>query len=584
MILQALYDYYQRKAADPDPSRRLPAYGLEDKEIPFIIELSADGRPLGIVDTRQIEGKKKVARRYLVPKGVKRSSGVAANLFWDTAEYVLGVDTRGKPERVAEQHAAFRQRIADLSESARQDAGIQALERFYAKGGTAQLSGDAAWPEILEGNPVMTFRLHNDGDLICQRPAVVSACHSDEDAGDATAICLVTGELAATERLHTVIKGVWGAQSSGATLVSFNLDAFASFNKEQGDNAPVCPFAAFAYTTALNHLLDRNSRQRFQVGDASTVFWAQKEDAEAESVFAAVFGEQTDDPDARIELVRGVLSAVQSGQFDGGRGENRFYVLGLAPNAARISVRFWYAAPLHEVAQRIRQWFADLKMVRGGKDPEYPSLFRLLAACAQQGKADNIPPNLGGDIMRAILSGSPFPATWLNAAVQRCRAEQNVTYLRAAAIKACLNRSRRSPDSSFIQEFSDMLDLANTNAAYRLGRLFAVLEKIQEEANPGLNATIRERYYGAASSTPVAVFTTLLRLKNHHLAKLTNRGRAVNFERLLGEILGGIADFPRHLSLPDQGRFSLGYYHQRQDFFSKSESSQSMQPTQGDSK
>lgn len=581
MILQALYDYYRRKVADSDPARRLPAFGLEDKEIPFIIELTPEGRSLGIVDTRQIEGKKKVARRYLVPKGVKRSSGVAANLLWDTAEYVLGVDTRGKPERVAEQHAAFRQRVAELPEASRQDAGIQALERFYANGGVAELSSDAAWPEILEGNPVMTFRLHNDGDLICQRPAVVSACRSDEDAGDATAICLITGEQAATERLHTVIKGVWGAQSSGATLVSFNLDAFASFNKEQGDNAPVSPFAAFAYTTALNHLLDRNSRQRFQVGDASTVFWAQKEDAEAESAFAAIFGEQ-DDPDASAELVRGVLSAVQSGQFDGGRGENRFFVLGLAPNAARISVRFWHAAPLHEIAQRIRQWFADLKMVRGGKGPEYPSLFRLLAACAQQGKADNIPPNLGGDIMRAILSGSAFPATWLNAAVQRCRAEQGVTYLRAAAIKACLNRSHRSPDSSFIQEFSDMLDLANPNSAYRLGRLFAVLEKIQEEANPGLNATIRERYFGAASSTPVAVFTTLLRLKNHHLAKLANRGRAVNFERLLGEIIGGIADFPKHLSLPDQGRFSLGYYHQRQDFFNKP--TQSDESTQGDSK
>lgn len=584
MILQALYDYYQRKVADPDPSRRLPAYGLEDKEIPFIIELSADGRPLGIVDTRQIEGKKKVARRYLVPKGVKRSSGVAANLLWDTAEYVLGVDTRGKPERVAEQHAAFRQRIAELPESARQDAGIQALEHFYANGGVAALSSDTAWPEILEGNPVMTFRLHNDGDLICQRPAIVSGLQMASDSGGVSGQCLITGQTATLALLHTAVKGVWGAQVAGANIVSFNARAYESYGKteRQGENAPVGEFAAFAYTTALNHLLDRNSRQRFQVGDASTVFWAQKEDAEAESVFAAVFGEQTDDPDARIELVRGVLSAVQSGQFDGGRGENRFYVLGLAPNAARISVRFWYAAPLHEVAQRIRQWFTDLKMVRGGKDPEYPSLFRLLAACAQQGKADNIPPNLGGDIMRAILSGSPFPATWLNAAVQRCRAEQNVTYLRAAAIKACLNRSRRSPDSSFIQEFSDMLDLANTNAAYRLGRLFAVLEKIQEEANPGLNATIRERYYGAASSTPVAVFTTLLRLKNHHLAKLTNRGRAVNFERLLGEILGGITDFPKHLSLPDQGRFSLGYYHQRQDFFNKS--TQSDESTQGDSK
>ncbi len=580
MILQALYDYYQRKVADPDPGRRLPAFGLEEKEIPFIIELAADGRPLGIVDTRQGEGKKKVGQRYRVPMGVKRSSGVAANLLWDSAEYVLGVDTRGKPARVAEQHAAFRQRIADLPESARQDAGIQAIERFYANGGVAELRRDPLWPDLLEGNPVLTFRLHDEVDLICQRPAVVCACRGDETAGAAKSICLVTGEPAPTERLHTVIKGVWGAQSSGATLVSFNLDAFSSFNKEQGDNAPVSPFAAFAYTTALNHLLDRNSRQRFQVGDTSTVFWAQKEDAEAESVFAAVFGEQQDDPDARIERVRAVLSAVQSGQFDGGRGENRFYVLGLAPNAARISVRFWYAAPLHEVAQRIRQWFADLKMVRGGKDPEFPSLFRLLAACAGQGKADNIPPNLGGDIMRAMLSGSPFPATWLNAAVQRCRAEQNVTYLRAAAIKACLNRSRRSSDSSFIQEFSDMLDLANPNPAYRLGRLFAVLEKIQEEANPGLNATIRERYYGAASSTPVAVFTTLLRLKNHHLAKLTHRGRAVNFERLLGEILDGIADFPRHLSLPDQGRFCLGYYHQRQDFFRKPTPSE--ESTQGE--
>lgn len=584
MILQALHDYYQRKAADPDPARRLPAFGLEDKEIPFIIELTAEGRPLGVVDTRQGEGKKKVARRYLVPKGVKRSSGVAANLLWDTAEYVLGVDTRGKPERVAEQHAAFRQRIAELPDSSREDAGIRALEGFYADYGQAALVDDPAWPEVLESNPVLTFRLHNDGDLVCQRPAVVAGCRTDEDAGGEKALCLITGQPAATERLHTVIKGVWGAQSSGATLVSFNLDAFASFNKEQGDNAPVSPFAAFAYTTALNHLLDRNSRQRFQVGDSSTVFWAQKEDAEAESAFAAIFGEQ-DDPDARTQLVRGVLSAVQAGQFDGGRGDNRFYVLGLAPNAARISVRFWHAAPLHEIARRVRQWFDDLRLLRGGKDPEYPSLFRLLAACAQQGKADNIPPNLGGDLMRAILSGSPFPATWLNAAVQRCRAEQNVTYLRAAAIKACLNRLRQfQANSSLEKELLPMLDLENNNPAYRLGRLFAALEKIQEEASPGLNATIRERYYGAASSTPVSVFTTLLRLKNHHLAKLTNRGRAVNFERLLGEIMGGLSDFPKHLSLPEQGRFALGYYHQRQDFFSKSESSQSNESIQGESK
>lgn len=569
MILQALYDYYQRKALDPDPARRLPAFGLEDKDIPFIVELTAQGRPLGIIDTRQGEGKKKQAQRYQVPKGVKRSSGVAANLLWDTAEYALGMDSKGKTQRVAEQHAAFRQRIAQLPEAARQDMGIQALESFYAHHGLPALVDDPAWPDIVESNPVITFRLHHDSDLICQRPAVLAAQVMDAQETASDSFCLVTGQAAPAERLHTAIKGVWNAQSAGANLVSFNLEAFTSYNKEQGDNAPVSPVAAFAYTTALNHLLERNSRQRFQVGDASTVFWAQKEDPDIEDGFAAIFGDQ-DNPDERAEQVRALLAAVQSGKFDGGRGEKLFYVLGLAPNAARIAVRFWHAAPLNEVAHQIRRWFDDLAIVRSAMDPQYPSLFRLLTACAQQGKADNIPPNLGGDIMRAILSGGVLPASWLNAAVQRCRAEQNVNYLRAAAIKTCLNCLRRfQSDSSSDKELLPMLDLENKSPAYRLGRLFATLEKIQEEASPGLNATIRERYYGAASSAPGSVFTTLLRLKNHHLAKLGNRGRAVNFERLLGEILGGLSDFPKQLPLVEQGRFALGYYHQRHDFFSK---------------
>ena len=206
----------------------------------------------------------------------------------------------------------------------------------------------------------------------------------------------------------------------------------------------------------------------------------------------------------------------------------------------------------------------------------------MLVACAVLNKADNIPPNLGGDVMRAILSGASFPASWLNAAVLRCRAEQNVSYMRAATIKACLNRKLRlTSNQSQEKELLPMLDPQNLSPAYRLGRLFSVLEKIQEEASPGLNATIRDRYYGAASSTPVSVFTTLLRLKNHHLGKLSSRGRAVNLERLIGEIMDGLLDFPKHLTLPEQGRFALGYYHQRQAFFTKSESIES---TQGESK
>jgi CRISPR-associated protein Csd1 len=564
VILQSLNEYYQRKMADPDPAARLPTFGLETKEILFILELSASGKLLAIKDTRRVEGKRKVAELFLVPRGVKRASGIAANLLWDTAEYVLGIDTKGKADRVEKQAAAFRDRIAALHGGATQDEGIRAVLQFLEGDPRAAVEASGYLQEMRETNPIVTFRLAGDTDLVCQRPGVIEGLPNPA-ASELRApgrACLVTGEIAHPERLHAAIKGVWGSQSAGANIVSFNLGAFVSFGKEQGDNAPVSEAAAFGYTTALNHLLRKGSRQRLQVGDASTVFWAQRQD-EIEDGFASIFG-HADSPD-ETERLRALLDAVQSGKFDGGRGDNLFYVLGLAPNAARLSVRFWQAAPLREIAYRICDWFDDIRVARAPYDPEFPSLFRLLTACAVQSKADNIPPSLGGDIMRAVLSGSPFPTSWLNAAVQRSRAEQDVSYFRAAAIKACLNRSGRNPSN--VMEFQPMLDVTNGNTAYRLGRLFAALEKAQEEASPGLNATIRDRYYGAASSTPVAVFTTLLRLKNHHIAKLDNRGRATNFEKLFGEILGGIEDFPAHLGLPDQGRFALGYYHQRQSFF-----------------
>jgi CRISPR-associated protein Csd1 len=578
MILQALNDYYRRRCDDPDPAQRLPMFGLEQKEIPFLLEISAEGELLQLRDTRELNGKKKIARVFRVPMGIKKTSGVAANLLWDTLEYVLGVDTKGKPERVAEQHAAFRARIAALPEATREDAGIQAVTRFLERFDIPQLERQPAWADALENNAILSFRLQGDLDLVCQRPAVVSAVLnvSTEDDGP-KAMCLVTGEDAPVERLHASIKGVWGAQTSGANIVSFNARAFESYGKteRQGENAPVSRAAAFAYTTALNHLLRKDSPQRIQVGDASTVFWAEREST-FETAAADIFGDPPkDDPDSGTRAVHALLEAVHSGKLAGPEGDTQFYVLGLAPNAARISIRFYHCLPLRDLGQCIVQHFEDLSLARGTHDPQHPSLFRLLTAVAAQNKADNIPPNLGGVIVDAIFTGkdAPYPSLWLNAAVARCRAEQTVNYLRAAAIKACLNRQMRYaqlslPSPTLEQEFLPMLDLSNPNPAYRLGRLFAVLEKIQEEASPGLNATIRDRYYGAASSTPVAVFTTLLRLKNAHLKKLT-AGRTTVFEKLLGEVLGPVTDFPTHLPLPDQGRFALGYYHQRQNFFTK---------------
>jgi CRISPR-associated protein Csd1 len=566
MILHALADYYRRKQADPDPAARLPAYGFEEKEIPFILEIDAAGRLVQILDTRSGEGKKKTAQRFLVPRAVKKTSGVAANLLWDTAEYVLGIDTRGKPERVAEQHAAFRERIDALPEAAQADAGIAAVRAFLDRIDFHALAACPAWEEIKTTNPLLSFRLHGDVELVCQRPAV-TVLAGDEPEDEAKVTCLVSGEHDAPERLHAAIKGVWGAQSSGANIVSFNLDAFNSYGKNQGANAPVGKAAAFAYTTALNHLLAKGSRQRIQVGDASTVFWAD-EAHELETGLTDLFGEPPkDDPDRGADALRALYRAVETGRFAVGSDDTRFYVLGLAPNAARIAVRFWEAAPAIELARRIKRHFDDIAVARSPRDPEHLSLFRLLAATAVQGKADNIPPNLGGEVMRAIVEGLPYPATLLNAAVQRCRAEQQVSYPRAAAIKGWLNRDARRRHLPQ-EEFPPMLDPAHQSAAYRLGRLFATLEKIQEEASPGLNATIRDRYYGAASATPVAVFTTLLRLKNHHLGKL-HAGRATQMEKLIGEIMAGVEDFPRHLNLPDQGRFALGYYHQRQAFFTR---------------
>jgi CRISPR-associated protein Csd1 len=587
MILQALNDYYRRKCDDPDPAQHLPSFGLEQKEIPFLLEITAAGELVQLIDTRTPNGKKKIAQSFRVPQGVKKTSGVAANLLWDTLEYVLGVDTKGKPERVLEQHATFMQRINLLPPSALADAGLQAVKHFYERmaldkpAAVAALAREAAWADALGINAVLSFRLHGDVNLVCQRPAVIQAALNVPASSDERmAMCLVTGEQAPVERLHASIKGVWGAQTSGANIVSFNARAFESYGKteRQGENAPVSKAVAFAYTTALNHLLRKDSPQRIQIGDASTVFWTDKA-SDLETAVPDIFGEAPkDDPDAGTRAVEALLSAVHkehgpSTQDDG----NRFHILGLAPNAARISIRFYYCLRLPELGKRIEQHFKDLEMVRGahGHDPQYPSLFRLLTAVAVQNKADNIPPNLGGSIVDAIFAGEdvPYPTLWLNTAVARCRAEQNVTYIRAASIKACLNRQirRASIQSTRLnkeKEFTPMLDLANNNPGYRMGRLFAVLEKIQEEASPGLNATIRDRYYGAASTTPVAVFTTLLRLKNAHLKKLS-APRNTYFEKLLGEVLAPVTDFPKHLPLPDQGRFALGYYHQRQDFFAK---------------
>lgn len=576
MILQELVRYYDRKALDPDPAQRLPSRGLEDKEIPFIIELTTDGRVNQLRDTRSLDGKKLRAQSFLVPLGEKKTSGVKANLLWDSAAYVIGLTRERKSKTDVTPPRAYRARIEALPDAVKADAGIRAVLAALDRDDWSVLRGSPLWQEIEETNPVMTFQIAGDRELVCQRPAVVGAAISANPADDAPmGLCLVDGCTLPIQRLHASIKGVWGAQSSGANIVSFNARAFESYGKteRQGENAPVGQRAAFAYTTALNYLLAKDSRHRVQVGDASTVFWADSPSRfDGEFTLADFFGESKDDPDRGVRAVQALFESLKSGRLPVGEGDVQFFVLGLAPNAARISVRFWLRAPLGELAPRIAQHFTDLRVVRRyDSDPATPSLFRLLSSLALQGKLDNVPPRLAGEWMRAILEGLPYPALLLNAAVNRCKAEQDVTYLRAAVLKAWLNRDHRRQHFDLPADhshFKETLDMEQPDVPYRLGRLFAVLERIQQQAMPGINATIRDRYYGAASTTPVAVFTTLLRLKNAHLKKLAD-GPCAYFERLIGEVVEPMTGFPRQLTLTEQGRFALGYYHQRQAFFTR---------------
>ncbi len=572
MILQALADYYHRKSAQ-DGSPIAPP-GWETKEIPYVVVISSSGSAVQVESTVEGEGRTKRAKVQLIPAAVKRSSGIKANLLWDNVEYALGVPT-GKSrapgneeevhKKVVARHQAFTERVGELAERAC-DEGLDALSKFLETYDGSQIGEESDWQEFLEKGPFLSFRLKGDQVLIPQRPKV-RAFIDDAPVAPASAVCLVSGKPDSVAELHPSIKGVRGAQSVGANIVSFNLDAFQSFSKKQGANAPVGQRTTFAYATALNHLLGKDSKQKVQVGDVTTVFWSEKSSGSAmEQAFAGWFDPPKDDPDDATARVKALYDFKQGKPLTD--DDQRFFVLGLSPNAARVSIRFWHVATIREIGARIFQHFTDLDIVRPPGAAHFPSIYWLLRSIAVLEKAKNVPPNLAGDWMRAILIGTPYPQTLLQSAVRRCRALQDVGPLRAAIVKASLNRSRSESE----REISVALDPENTNTGYCLGRLFAIFEKIQEAASPDLKATIRDRYFGSASASPLVAFPILNRLKMHHLSKIENRGRMVYFEKLNGEVMNGLDaknPFPPHLSLADQGRFAVGYYHQRQKFFEK---------------
>ena len=571
-ILQALVGHYDRLVAND----KAPEYGYSFEAVSFGIVLSRNGEVVDVLDLRDTSGKTPRPSRRLVPRPAIRAVNVVSNFLWDKTAYVLGVksDRNSKTPIPAQrgEHADFRQLHLRLL-AGTDDSGLNALLAFLEKWNVEDFGNLARANDMLDTNIV--FRFDGDRRFIHERPAARRVWQDHLAAQDqAEGHCLVTGELGPVQRLHPKIKGVKGAQSSGASLVSFNLGAFESFGRRQGNNAPISEQAVFAYTTTLNTLLARASSRNIQIGDATTVFWAEAAGVEAEAEAAEDLFSILAEPEVPTDAEEAVkvadkLSAVADGRpladVQPGVNENtRFFVLGLAPNAARLSVRFWYEGSIGSIARRIGEHWRDMRLEPSPWTTP-PAVWRLLLETAAQRRSANIPPALGGALMRAILTGGRYPHSLLAALVARMRADKDINGRRVAICKGCLARDYRL---GFEEEDVPMsLNPDEKNVAYRLGRLFAVYESVQRAALGNVNTTIKDRYFGAASATPASVFPLLERSSANHLASLRKSekgGLAHWFDREIDLIVSGLdTDFPRSLRLEEQGRFAIGYHHQR---------------------
>lgn len=562
MILKALYDYYHRSGDDVAP------LGLEYKQIGFIIVLDRNGRFLRFED-RRID--KKSAQTFLVKKGVGRSSAPVANYLYDNSQYVFGFSDKGDQEKIHKYFDTFKAKIEEIYEKHPNNEAMEAVHAFYQQDSIAMIETmqqDPLWNDIVKNlnrkYSVFSFLIEGDLEIVASKMDII--IDLDEEKSDGMGnVCLVTSQRAKTVEVTSATM-IPGSQAT-AKLVSFQVNSgYDSYGKTKGDNAPISAEAEFAYTTALNHLLRSDSRNKFLVGTRTFLFWASS-DSEAskqseDSLFALLGRAEpdSDDPNRRIEEVRRIFMAIYNGDLPSEK-DDKFFILGLAPNSARVAVTYWNETPLREFAGKISRHFEDMEIVdlRKEKKP-YVGLYSILGSVTLGGKSSDAIPNLPEAVVKSIFQGLPYPMSLFQACIRRIRAEQSVNIVRAAIIKAYLNRLN---DYYNNKKIDIMLDKENLNQGYLCGRLFAVLENLQYAANG--QDTIRSSYMNAASSTPAAVFPTILKLSNSHYGKLAKdkKGLANFYDNQKKEIMALIQDFPSTLALNDQGRFFLGYYHQK---------------------
>ncbi len=577
MILHALCSYYQRMLDDPDAG--MPSFGTSVENISFALVLGEDGSLRAIEDLRVGDGKKLKPRKMPVPAAVTRTSGVKANFLWDKAAYVFGADGDGATEKNYVRFSAFNDFLHEVGHAI-DDSGFSAVKKFLSRWECSKaeeiIGRYQPWEDVCNAN--LVFRMDGVPGFIHDRQPVQRQWlkYGQKDSTAPLGQCLISGEeQVPLAGVHTPIKGVRGGQTSGGYIVSFNATAFVSYNQ---DKASVAETSAFAYTTALNALLANESRQKIIIGDTTYVFWAKRR-TPLEPFLADLF-EPSEGEDGSAERddrktakdIHGLLKAIRDGRkptdfMPDLETDVHFYILGLAPNAARLAIRFWQETCFGDLLERVGKHYQQLNIVRQyDSEPEFPPLWRLLVQTATLGKAENISPLLAGGLTRAMLTGGPYPQNLLPAVLERIRAEQDVTYFRAALLKAFLLRNIK-------MEVPVVFDPERKDTPYLLGRLFAVIEKAQEEAIPGTNATVKDRYLGAAAATPQLVLPMLLKNTTNHIAKLRKdaerHGRAIYLDRMIQDIHGELDHYPKTQTPEQQGLFMIGYYHQRKNFFTK---------------
>ncbi len=584
MILEALnrcYDALQRE-------NKVPRRGWMMDKVSMALRLDDDGKLVGIIPLTEKgrRGKKEVMlpRLMSVPEFAPRSgTNPKARYLCDNAKFFLGIDEDSSAEKNEKYfQSAAKRHETELAHC--KSTAAMAIRRFFAGWKPSEAKQNALireyWEDILSAYNFVFWTgdgfAHEDSEIVAAWNKSVAG------SGEVTGRCLVTGEESPIARIHSKIHGVRGTPSMGASLVGFNAAAFESYGKDgqQGLNAPISEQAAFAYTTALNYLLNDADHCKV-IGDMTVVYWAEQQNAACQDIFGGFcFDEQNEITDQDLKAV---WEAVKEGRTIVYNGQeipydNEFYVLGLSPNAARISVRLFYRSSFGEILSRLQVHQENMEIIRPGQKKWKPiPLWRLLlSTVSPKSKNQAASPTMAGTVFRAVLTGSPYPASLYQNVMVRIKAEQDdtdsrpprykITDARMAVIKAYLIKNKG-------RQITVALNENSTDTAYILGRIFSVWEQIQEAANPNLNSTIKDRYFNAACATPTAVFSKLQVLANHHLRKL-EKGREVYFEKILTEIMGkleGGEALPKTLSLDEQGMFILGYYHQTQKRYEKKE-------------